>query len=258
VIYLQNSASCSTSAGSGTFASPYCSPGDATAALVSAANKTVIVVKGPLAVGNLTLSISQRPILIAGQNSAKINAPTTGTPPLVSITAGDVTLRDLTISNGNDAGVSVSGRATLRMDRCTVIGNAKNGIVTDNSAFDIVNTVIAGNGGGAYSGVTLGSYTGSPTRFVFNTVVNNGFGGVVCGGSYALTGILANGNGTANFSSNCTTDGTHQLSFDRDFPLRGSRRRRLPGRRHRRRHAAHRLRLRLRRRRVQGSLMCSA
>ena len=63
------------------------------------------------------------------------------------------------------------------MDRCYVTGNSKNGIITDNSAFDIANTVIAGNGGSAYSGVTLGAYTGSgPKRFWFNTVVNNGYG----------------------------------------------------------------------------------
>ena len=204
VIYLRNGDQCPSDPGNGTSARPYCSSADATAALST--TKTVIVVQGPLAVGNLTLNYSPKPVLIAGQNSAKITTLATGTPPLVAITAGDVTLRDLTIGNGNDAGVSVSGGATLHMDRCYVLNNAKNGIVTDNSAFDIANTVIAGNGGGAYSGVTLGNYTGNPTKFWFNTVVGNGVIGVTCGGSYTLTGILANGNGTANFSQNCTAD----------------------------------------------------
>jgi hypothetical protein len=100
------------------------------------------------------------------------------------------------------------------MDRCYVTGNTKNGIITDKSAFDIVNTVIANNGGSNFSGVNLGSYTGTgPTRFAFNTVVNNGLVGVACGQTYTLTGILANGNGTANFtSSTCVTNGTTSIS----------------------------------------------
>jgi hypothetical protein len=133
----------------------------------------------------------------------------------VNITAGEVTLRDLTISGGNDAGVSVSGGAILHMDRCYVTGNTKNGIITDKSAFDIVNTVIAGNGtDGLSSGVGLGAYTGpGPTKFAFNTVVQNGLVGVACGQSYTLTGILANGNGTANFtSSTCVTNATTSTS----------------------------------------------
>jgi hypothetical protein len=216
VIYLQNSALCSpVSPGSGTLASPYCFSDDAVGALLP--TKSVIVVKGPLAVnpkGNpLTLSFSGAPVLIAGKTSAKLGNPPSGTPPLVSITAGEVTLRDLTISGGNDAGVSVSNGAILHMDRCYVTGNTKNGIITDKSAFDIVNTVIATNGGSAYSGVTLGSYTGTgPTRFAFNTVVNNGYGGIVCGATYTLTGILANGNdqnGGSNWSpSTCLTNST--------------------------------------------------
>jgi hypothetical protein len=213
VIYLQNSASCSTSLGNGTSASPYCSSDTATGDL--SATKTVIVIRGPLAVGNLTLAFTQKPVLIAGQASANLTKPTIGTPPLVNITTGEVTLRDLTIPGGSDAGVSVTGGAILHMDRCYVTGNTKNGIITDKSAFDIVNTVIAGNGtDGLSSGVALGSYTGSgPTRFAFNTVVNNGLVGVACGQSYTLTGILANGNGTANFtSSTCVANATTSTS----------------------------------------------
>jgi hypothetical protein len=211
-IYLQNSASCSSSPGNGTAASPYCL---STAAIGDlSATKTVMVIRGPLAVSNLALSFASKPVLIAGQASAKITNPSTGTPPLVNITAGEATLRDLTISNGYDAGVSVSNGAILHMDRCYVTGNASNGIITKNSAFDIVNTVIAGDGtgDGAY-GVSLGNYSGSPVRFAFNTVVNNTGGGVFCGtpSNYPLTGILANSNGPANFL-NCVTNATTSTS----------------------------------------------
>jgi hypothetical protein len=212
-IYLQNSALCP--GGNGTSASPYCSSDDATGALT--ANKTVIVVKGNGAsypVGPLTIGTVASPrVLIAGQSSAKITNLGVGTHILVNITSGEVTLRDLTISGGNDAGVSVSNNSILHMDRCYVLNNAKNGIITDKSAFDIVNTVIAGNGGSNFSGVNLGAYTGTgPTKFAFNTVVSNGLVGVACGQAYTLTGILANANGGLNFSSSCGIDGTSSTS----------------------------------------------
>ena len=174
----------------------------------------MIVVKGngvAYPVGPLTLgAVASSRVLVAGQSSAKITNLGVGSHILVNITAGDVTLRDLTISGGNDAGVSVSGGATLHMDRCYVLNNTAYGIITTNSAFDIANTVIAGNGtDGLSSGAGLGAYTGTgPKRFAFNTVVNNGLVGVACGSSYTLTGILANGNGGLNFSASCVTDST--------------------------------------------------
>ena len=209
VIYLQNSAGCSTAnRGDGSATTPFCYADDAAAALSAA--KSVVVARGTVApLGPLAIALSTPPVLIAGKASATMRPPPGGSPPVIAITAGEVTLRDLTISNGNDAGVSVSGGAILHMDRCYVLNNTANGIITTNSAFDIANTVIASNGGSAYSGVTLGAYTGSGVkRFWFNTVVNNGVVGVVCGASYTLTGVLTNGNGTANFSSNCVTDAT--------------------------------------------------
>jgi hypothetical protein len=92
------------------------------------------------------------------------------------------------------------------MTRCYVTGNKKSGIEIDNAAFDIANTVVAGNMGGL--AVSLGTYAGAgPTRFAFNTVVNNIGTGVFCGQTYALTGLLVNGNGTA-FVGMCTSDAT--------------------------------------------------
>jgi hypothetical protein len=155
-------------------------------------------------------SLGNTRLLVAGQSSARISNLGVGSHVLVSITAGDVTLRDLTISGGNDAGVSVSGGATLRMDRSYVLNNQGIGIQVSASAFDITNTVVAGNGAAAGGyGVSLGNYSSSPTRFIFNTVVNNVGGGVFCGtpSNYALKGILANGNGPTNFL-NCVTDST--------------------------------------------------
>jgi hypothetical protein len=141
-----------------------------------------------------------------------LRPPPGGSPPVIAITAGDVTLRDLTISNGGDAGVSVSGGATLHMDRCYVLNNQGIGIQITASAFDIVNTVVAGNGAAAGGyGVSLGNYSGSPTNFAFNT------------SNFSFTGILANANGGPNFSTSCRIDGTTSTSttpyFDVNYHL---------------------------------------
>jgi hypothetical protein len=210
VIFVQNNSACSTSnPGAGSAASPFCFPDDAARALSGL--KSVIVVHGTVGpVGPLVFNFPTQPVLVAGQASATIKPPTGGMPPVVSVTAGEVTLRDLTISGGNDTGVSATGGSILHMDRCYVLNNEGIGILTNASAFDIVNTVVAGNGAGAgVNGVSLGAYTGTgPTKFAFNTVVNNIGLGVYCGASYSLTGILANGNGTGNLSVNCQPDVT--------------------------------------------------
>jgi hypothetical protein len=174
------------------------------------ATKSVILIHGTVTpTTNLVFAYSSKPVLVAGQASGTIGKPPGGAIPLVAITAGEVTLRDLTISGGNDVGVSVTGGSILHMDRCYVLNNQGIGIQTTASAFDIVNTVIAGNGIGTGGyGVSLGNFSGSPVKFIFNTVVNNIGPGVFCGTTYTLTGILANGNGGLNFSSNCQTNAT--------------------------------------------------
>lgn len=210
VIYVQNSSLCSTSIrGSGSATSPFCFPDDA--ALALSASKSVIVVHGTVGpTAALVFNLTGQPVLVAGQASATIKPPAGGMPPVVSITAGEVTLRDVTISGGGDTGISVTGGAILHMDRCFVLNNQGIGVLTNASAFDIVNTVIAGNGAGTgVNGVSLGAYTGTgPTKLAFNTVVGNVGLGVYCGANYVVTGILANGNGTGDLSANCRFDAT--------------------------------------------------
>jgi hypothetical protein len=218
VIYLENQVGCSTtSRGDGSAATPYCFSSDA--AMQVSAQKHVIVIIGPMPVEPLSLAFGGAPVLVVGQGQAKIALPTVGTPPMVSITAGDVTLRDLQISGGTGPGVSANGGGTLHMDRCIVKNNAGIGIQTDGIGFEIINCVADANGGTTGAGVQLGTVPsgGAPQKFWNNTVVNNGLIGVVCSSSYALTGILANGNGLAPFSPMCMTDqysSTAAPSFD--------------------------------------------
>jgi Cys-rich repeat protein len=218
VIYLQNVTSCSTTArGDGSVSSPFCFTSDAATAL--SVQKPTLVIRGPRPVNEpLTISLASAPVVVVGQSGQGFGT-IVGSPPLVSITAGDVTLRDLQISGGPSVGVSATG-GTLRMSRCLVLNNSDGGIKVSNAAFDITNTVVAGNMGGV--AVSLGMYTGTgPTRFAFNTIVSNAGTGVFCGPTpYALTGLLVNGNGT-QFVGTCTTDATSSTNapqFDSTRP----------------------------------------
>jgi hypothetical protein len=208
IIYAQNSSKCTSSnRGLGTVDFPYCDLDTAVSA--ASGNASIVRAMGTVAPSKpLTISRTT-PLLITGASAstAIINPPSGYTSPVVSITGGEVTLRDLTVTGGQANGVSVSA-GTVHINRCYVLNNAGTGIaVGDGVAFDITNTVIAGNGSTVRSGVTLGSYAGTGiTRFAFNTVVDNGYGGVVCAAGYSLTGVLATNNGTLNFSANCLTD----------------------------------------------------
>jgi hypothetical protein len=164
----------------------------------------LVVIRGTVT-GNLAWTLSGAQMTIVGQSSGTLKG--TASAATVGVTGGDLYLRDLSVAGGANVGISVTD-GTLRMNRCHVVDNVEIGIKTTSSAFDIVNTVVAGNGSTVSSGVTLGAYTGTgPKRFAFNTVVDNGAIGVVCGAAYTLTGVLANGNGGLEFL-NCTTDAT--------------------------------------------------
>jgi hypothetical protein len=227
IVYVQNSNKCTSSnRGQGTLDLPYCDLDTAIGA--ASGGNAIIRVMGSI-VPSKALTISRAtPLLIAGDSASTtiINPPPGNTDPVISITGGEITLRDLTITSGKGAGISISA-GTVHINRCYVLNNAGTGIAVGNGvAFDITNTVIAGNGSTSNSGVTLGSYAGTgPTRFAFNTVVNNGYGGVVCAAGYTLVGILANNNGLLNFSADCSTNATSSTAapvFGSNFHLTAS------------------------------------
>jgi hypothetical protein len=203
VIYLQNRVECSTSArGDGTAVTPFCFSSDAAAEL--SAERDVIVVRGPRdkPLDPLDLTFTGAPVLVVGQNGARIAPPNVGSPPLFTMLGGDVTVRDLEIGMGNGAGVLASG-GVLRMTRCLVTLNRRAGIDVENAAFDISNTVIARNGGTTDPGVRLGAAAAGPQVFRNNTVLENGFGGVSCASSYQLVGSVFVGNAVVPFGPTC-------------------------------------------------------
>jgi hypothetical protein len=196
-IYIQGNAQCP---GAGTAAAPYCQAQVGISAVT--ATKNVVVIRG--IVGEWTLSFTGAPITVIGQQGAMVTPGATNDG--ITISGADVFIRNV-VAKGSPNGTGVNAKigSTLRMDRCMVLNNATGGIVTQGAAFDIVNTVVANNMGA--TAVTLGTFPGTgPTRFAFNTVVDNQGTGVFCGQAYTLTGLLVNGNAVTQVG--CTVDAT--------------------------------------------------
>jgi len=101
-----------------------------------------------------------------------------------------LTLSHVTITI-NGGGIDAWDGSFVRLDGCLIQNNNGIGIKTVNAAFQIENTVIAGNSG---KGAELGTTTASVTTFRNNTVVGNNIG-VTCGAAYNITGSIVYGNG---------------------------------------------------------------
>jgi hypothetical protein len=208
-IYVQNNtALCSASAASGgTATNPFCNSQDGVSAVAS--TKRLVVMRGPDAWLGWTATYTGAQVSVVGQNGATI-AP--GAAIGIHLTSGDLYLRGLTVASGFNVGITVDAGATLRMDRCILSKNAKGGVVVAaGAAFDISNSVFDGNGPGSvgvasFGGVYLGGAPAvGPARFWFNSVVNNGAAGVVCGSpSQPLAGALFYNN-TVGDVVNCAT-----------------------------------------------------
>lgn len=127
-----------------------------------------------------------------------------GTKPALTITGGDLYLRDLLITVSTP-GISAAG-GTLRMSSCEVKRNV-GGILLNGAAFDIQNTEISDNEIGTYMtskwGGLLTINPGSPKRLSQVKVVNNKQTGVVCSAPITLNEVMASGNVGENIALEC-------------------------------------------------------
>jgi len=208
-IYVQNiSASCANGSSAGTAAVPFCNSQDAIGAVTS--SKRVIVMTGSNLFPITSTSVSgSGPISIIGRSVATTNA---GAAVGIHVTAGDVFVRGMTVAGGGNTGVVVESGATLRMDRCYVLGNAGGLLVHTGAGFEIANSVFAVNQAGtgdfgSFGGVSLGTAgPGLPNKFWFNTIVSNAQIGVSCvANSQPLNAVLIYDN-TGDTVSQCSVD----------------------------------------------------
>lgn len=168
-----------------------------------ARGKAAVLLIGSGPFDGFAITASGATLVVAGRAGARIT-PVAGTAPGASVTGAGavITIQDLEISGGT-YGVSASS-GTLNVRRCLIHDNAGSGIYVVNSAFDIDNTVVAGNGGGTASpGVTLGQGNLAKALFVNNTVIANGTFGVACADAFKIIGSIVAGNGDVALSANC-------------------------------------------------------
>jgi hypothetical protein len=199
------SATCSPS-NSGTPQAPVCSL-LAGVGLAKSGSKPVVIVRGTLAPASSTISVSS-PLTIVGKSSAVL-APADPGADAITITSGEITLRNLTIQGtaspktgiGIKASPDSGSTVTLHMDTCAVKDNPGGGILLNGAAFDIKNTTVTGNGPNANStqwgGIFVQSLpsVGSSSLSLVNIQTNNG-GGLTCSASTPIqgAGILSAGN----------------------------------------------------------------
>jgi hypothetical protein len=185
----------------GTASAPVCSL-QIGVSLAKSGSKPVIVIRGSLAAGSTSVSVSS-PLIIVGKNAAKI-IPSAG-GDAITITAGEVYLRNLTIqgiaSPASGMGINATAGTTLHLDTCAVVNNPGGGILLNGAAFDIKNTAVSNNGSGSLGGFSWGGVladnppTGGPTTLSNVTIQSNGQVGLVCSGIIAAsTSVLATGN----------------------------------------------------------------
>jgi hypothetical protein len=213
VLYVRATPTVCTDSGTGLVSAPFCSPQAAVSALTTA-RSTIVIRPGTIVTDRLSYAGGVSRLTVIGQDGAVIG-PVNTAPPVtgITVTAGDVYIRGLSVTGMSGVGIVAVTPATIRLDRCLVIGNM-GGLAVNGASFAINNCVFANNAsnnvtappssfGGVY---LLGTATGT-AQFRNNTIVGNLGPGLVCGSAYQTRGLLvANNVGTP--VSTCMTDGS--------------------------------------------------
>jgi hypothetical protein len=208
-IYVQQTAACSTVAdpAGGTSAAPFCGLDKAAVAL--SPTRRLIVVRGTVQGTAWTLQgmAGDPQVSIIGQQSAVIAG---GASPGVRVVDTDAFIRDLTVRRSEQIGISATGGSTLHLENVIVVDNGGGGVFVDASAFNIVNTLVMGNGPGTLGTVTWGGMllqnfpVGGTARLERVTVQGNNGPGVSCSGAVDGLGVLATANSPVDLSPSCS------------------------------------------------------
>lgn len=232
-IFVENRAGCGPSGGTAT--TPLCGLADVPARLM--ANRALVVVRGVVE-AKLVIASTPAPVTIVGQRGSSGDIATAGVVvgSAIQQSGGELRVRDLFLSGGQSssaAAVEVSGVGSkltvlrtriagaagvglragsgsqLTVNRSTFENNAGGGIVIEGAAYNITNSVVAGNGVGVQfsSGIPAGS------RFQSNTVLSV----VACASSspQTLQGSIVTG---VNVSCTLENTVTSTPDFDQTRP----------------------------------------
>jgi len=211
--------------------SPWCKLEEAIAQI--SGTQRLIIVRGELpdTAANITLMTSDAPVTILSDQHATLSNALD--QPILRVSGGKLSVRGVTMSGSENAGLVADTGATLYLDRVTFRDNAKGGLVVlGGSGYDVINSLFVGNGGaltqgaGFVGGSSLGlPVAGLPARFAFNTVVGNKRDGILCESTAQVIegSLLANnlgGGGTPEYAgctlvaSKVTSDGDPKLTAD--------------------------------------------
>jgi hypothetical protein len=185
----------------GTASAPVCSL-QIGVSLAKSGSKPAIVIRGSLAAGSTSISVSS-PLIVVGKNAAKI-IPSAG-GDAITITAGEVYMRNLTIqgiaSPASGMGINATAGTTLHLDTCAVVNNPGGGILLNGAAFDIKNSTVSNNGSGTAGAIRWGGIlvqnppTASTMAINLVTIQSNGQVGLSCTSTItASSSVLASGN----------------------------------------------------------------
>ncbi len=165
--------------GGGTAATPYCDAQQAFSAL--AADRRVIVVRG--SVDKFSWAGSGAQVTVVGQANGQIAG---GATPAVTLTGGDLYMRDLTFSLSAAAAIVAQSSSTLRLHHSKVMNSPGGGILIDGANFDLDDVLVSGNGQvfdgpTGWSGIYVKALPSSgPAALGFVTAINNGHSQIVC------------------------------------------------------------------------------
>lgn len=186
-----------------------------------ASMKSLVVMRGSKPMTSWSFATSNQTITVVGQSGAQISG---GASIGIHVSGGTVYVRNLRVTGGNGPPGIVADGGSLHLDRSIVDGNMTGGILINNAAYDITNTVVANNGqastGGCanWGGVCILEPAGAtPGQFLNNTVIGNDTSGVTCFGPYPLLGSVIVAKGTGSATAVCTPTpccGTGPINVD--------------------------------------------
>jgi hypothetical protein len=205
----------------GTVQAPVCSV-QAGVTLAKKNSAMVVLIRGTLSPASANIAVSS-PVTIVGKNSAVVSPTASPGADAITITSGEIYLRNLTIQGAASPATGMGIKAapdpgssiTLHLDTCAVINNPGGGILLNGAAFDIKNTSVTGNGPGTTGTTTWGGIleanmpASGATNLDFVTIQNNVGGGLTCSAGILGTAVLSTGNTTtvSQISPACAVTG---------------------------------------------------
>jgi hypothetical protein len=191
----------------GTVQAPVCSV-QAGVTLAKKNSAVVVLIRGALSPASANIAVAS-PLTIAGKSTAIISPTASPGADTLTITSGEIYLRNLTIQGSTSPATGMGVKAapdpgstvTLHIDTCAVVNHPGGGILLNGAAFDIKNTTVSNNGSGSLGAITWGGIltnnppSGGPMSLASVTIKDNGQVGLVCSASIAATTtFLASGN----------------------------------------------------------------